>query len=388
MKAALIATDNTHVASFEAERLSTDKAAIEFTYEGKTDTQHAPNYDHETALKHILKFLENKGLLDRLVATGHRVVHGGAKFTESVIVDDKVLEEIQSVSHLAPLHNPHNIAGIKALRDAMPRLPVVAVFDTSFHTTIPEKAKTYPIPKRYREKGIQKYGFHGTSVRYVVQKAMDALQKMKSKEYFNLVVCHLGNGASVTAVSGGKSVETSMGFSPLPGLMMGTRSGSVDPAIVQFAAHSLDLSVDQVLNDLNKESGLKAMVDDPDMRSIRNAAEEGNEDAQLAIDMFVYRVVQYIANSLVALPGQVDAIIFTGGIGEHASQIRAACAEALQKTILPGLALDKEKNQAENLDDLVVLTEKGAFPVCIQVATDEEAMIAQDCFRLIESSSK
>mmetsp|Transcript_11879 Transcript_11879/g.22725 ORF Transcript_11879/g.22725 Transcript_11879/m.22725 type:complete len:312 (-) Transcript_11879:66-1001(-) len=308
-------------------------------------------------------------------------------FTESVLVNDKVLEDIASVSHLAPLHNPHNIRGIEALRKSMPSLPIVAVFDTSFHTSLPQKACTYPIPEKYRNKGIHKYGFHGTSVRYVTKKAMEILPRMKSKESYNLIVCHLGNGASVTAVAGGKSVETSMGFSPLAGLMMGTRAGDIDPTVISFAVNSLGLSVDEVLADLNKESGLKAMVDthDPDMRTILGQAADGDEQAKLAVDMFVYRVVQHIASSLAALPGPADAIVFTGGIGEHSPKIRKACAKYLKQSILPGFALDDDKNNNDGGDSKGVLTAEGAFPVGLEVATDEEAMIAQDSFELVAS---
>ena len=389
LKAALIRKDHTHVASFVGERLSSDDAVLHYTFENDSSKLDVPNSDHEHVLQRILDLLKQRDYLEDLVVSGHRVVHGGDTFTKSVVVDDKVIEEIESVSHLAPLHNPHNIKGIEAIRKTLPSLPIVAVFDTSFHTSLPPKASTYPIPKKYRKKGIRKYGFHGTSVRYVTRKAMEILPKMKSKENFNLIVCHLGNGASVTAVAGGKSVETSMGFSPLAGLMMGTRTGDIDPTVISFAVNALGLTVDEILNDLNKESGLKAMVDshDPDMRSILEQADKGDEQARLAVDMFVYRLVQHIASSLVALPSAADAIIFTGGIGEHSPKIRKACAECLRQTILPGFSLDNDKNNNDGNDSDGVLTAEGAFPAGLEIATDEEAMIAQDCFELVSSQN-
>ena len=331
------------------------------------------------------------------MATGHRVVHGGATFNDATLITEDVLKAIDSVSHLAPLHNPHNVKGIRSVQKVLPTLPAVAVFDTAFHSTLPPKASIYPLPESYRNQGIRKYGFHGTSVRYVSAKANEILKKQwdetskpkktKSTSGFNMIVCHLGNGASVTAVSDqGESVETSMGFSPLAGLMMGTRSGSIDPAIVSYAVHALDKDVDQVLNDLNKESGLKAMTNDHDfdMRSLLKRAKDNHQDASLAVDMFVYRLVQHIASSMVALPGPVEALVFTAGIGEHSAEIRRRCIEQLQMTILPQLSLDEAANNADGSETSGILTEPGTWPVCLDIATDEEVMIAQDCLRLTQ----
>lgn len=388
LKAALIQEEESHLASFVGERLTTDQAVLHTTYDNKTTDKEIPQCDHARVLKHILDFLKGQHLIDNLVATGHRVVHGGERFTESVLIDDQILLEIEDVSYLAPLHNPHNIKGIKALKIAMPSLPAVAVFDTSFHTTLPPMASTYPIPKAYREKGIKKYGFHGTSVRYVVQKAVDIVHSKNPTSAPNLIVCHLGNGASVTAVSNNKSLETSMGFSPLAGLMMGTRSGDIDPAVVSFAVHTLGLDVDRVLQDLNKESGLKAMVEthSPDMRDITCAAKDGDDQAQLAVDMFVYRLVQHIASCLVSLPGPVDAIVFTGGIGEHSHAVRRACVDKLNRTVLPGLKLDQKANESDGAKSDGIVSGSSSFPLCLVIETDEEKMIAKDCFRLVPSS--
>ncbi|KAL7579470.1 hypothetical protein ACA910_007854 [Epithemia clementina (nom. ined.)] len=401
LKAALVENGETHIASFLAERLETEDAVIHFSYDRKGTKKDAsiPNCNHEDALQQILDFLKQPehDLLVRLVATGHRVVHGGATFTDATIITEKVLQEIEAVSHLAPLHNPHNIKGIRSVQNVLPHLPAIAVFDTAFHSSLPPKASTYPLPESYRDKGIRKYGFHGTSVRYVSEKANQILQKLWDESSnpkrtksngCNMIVCHLGNGASVTAVNDqGQSVETSMGFSPLAGLMMGTRAGSIDPAIVSFAVHSLDKTVDDVLNDLNKESGLKAMTKDHDydMRSLLKRAQQKDEDASLAVDMFVYRLVQHIASSMVALPGPIDAIIFTAGIGEHSSEIRRRCAEQLQTTILPQLSLDEAANNAGGSQTNGVLTKSSCWPVCLDIATDEEVMIAKDCLRLTQT---
>lgn len=388
LKAALLQGED-HVSSFLAERLGTDNAVIHCSYKQIQENLEIPNCDHDKALEQILKFLKEHGLLDNLVATGHRVVHGGALFSDATLITDDVLQQIKTVSHLAPLHNPHNVKGIQSVQKVLPHLPAVAVFDTAFHATLPPHASTYPLPQSYRDMGIRKYGFHGTSVRYVSQKANEILQGLSpdnKRSQFNLVVCHLGNGASITAVNQkGESVETSMGFSPLAGLMMGTRSGSIDPAIVSFAMHTMDKNVDEVLNDLNKESGLKAMTQDHDfdMRSLLKRAER-DPDAQLAVDMFVYHVVQYIAFSLVALPGPADALVFTAGIGEHSAQIRQKCIQQLQKTILPTLDLDVARNDDDGELSNGVVTKEGCWPVCLDIATDEEVMIAKDCLRLVQ----
>jgi acetate kinase len=272
------------------------------------------------------------------------------------------------------------------MRELLPDLPAVAVFDTSFHSTLPAKASTYPIPEEYRKAGIRKYGFHGTSVKYVYGQAVSVLRKLlpcRAVASLNLIVCHLGNGASVTAVSNCQSVETSMGFSPLSGLMMGTRAGSVDPAIVSHAVHHLNKSVDEVLDDLNKNSGLKAMAypyPSFDMRDLLKRS--WNDDkAALAVDMFVYRLAQHIASSMVGLEGPLDAIVFTGGIGEHSAEIRQRCMVQLHSILR--IKLDPERNEAHGKGSAGVLTPDGYWPAVLDIPTDEEAMILRECFRLI-----
>jgi len=420
LKASVIKNNgSTTVVSFLAERLGTSDSIIHaVNYEDsssssniKSKKEDLPKDDplasltHGQALTCIIDYLRNKDLLNNVLAVGHRVVHGGTIFQDSAIIEEKELKQIQSISHLAPLHNPHNVAGIECMRDILQGTPNVAIFDTSFHSSIPERAYTYPLPPEYRSRDMRKFGFHGTSVKYVSQKATEILSTSSSllvdgrKNYMKknngngndenlpiqMIVCHLGNGASVTAVSGDKSVETSMGFTPLSGLMMGTRCGDVDPSLVSFACHQLDKDVDEVLNDFNKRSGLKGMTHDgqSDMRELLSRAKTGDAEAVLAVDMFVYHLSQHIASFLVALEGPVDAIIFTAGIGEHSSEIRKRTVEELSK-ILPGLVLDPERNEADGGKTDGVVSKDGAWPIVLDIATDEEAMIAKECIRLVK----
>jgi acetate kinase len=286
-------------------------------------------------------------------------------------------------------HNPHNLAGIKAMRELLKDIPNVAVFDTSFHATIPEKAYTYPLPLEYREKNMRKFGFHGTSVKYVAQKATAMMRTIRCNDDspFNMIVCHLGNGASVTAVSGNHSRETSMGFTPLSGLMMGTRCGSVDPSLVGFACHALNKDVDEVLNDFNKRSGLKGMNQDgeSDMRVLL-ARKDHDAEAKLAIDMFVYHLSQHIVSSMVALDGPLDALVFTAGIGEHSAEIRKLTLRQLQY-VLPTVKLDKVRNSVDGQGTGGIISPEGSWPLVMDIATDEEAMIVKECLRLVQGTS-
>jgi len=278
------------------------------------------------------------------------------------------------------------MAGIQAMRQLLKGIPNVAVFDTSFHTTIPEKAHTYPIPLEYRLKDMRKYGFHGTSVKYVSQKATELLrQKKPERENFHMIVCHLGNGASVTAVSNNQSKETSMGFTPLAGLMMGTRCGDVDPSLVGFACETLNKTVEQVLDDFNKNSGLKGMMKDgaSDMRVLLQRSKDGDEDSKLAVEMFVYRLAQHIAKSLVALEGPLDAIVFTAGIGEHSAEVRRRTMQEIAN-VLPHAVLDEARNEASGEDSDGIVSPEGAWPVILDIPTDEEVMIAKECIRLVQ----
>ena len=249
---------------------------------------------------------------DEIDGVGHRVVHGGEVFSDSVLITDEVLEKLETLSHLAPLHNPANLVGIKEFKKALPSVPAVAIFDTAFHQTMPESSFLYPLPSEYYEKyGIRKYGFHGTSHKYVTERAAEILNR--PLETTRLISCHLGNGASIAAVQGGKSLDTSMGFTPLAGVTMGTRSGNIDPALIPYIMEQTGKTVEEVLNVLNKESGMLAMTGfSSDLRDIEIEASKGNERAQLALDVFADRIHKYIG-SYAARMGGVDAIIFTAG---------------------------------------------------------------------------
>jgi acetate kinase len=279
-------------------------------------------------------------------------------------------------------HNPLNLAGIEAMRELLPHIPAVAVFDTSFHSTLPEKASTYPIPEEYRLAGLRKFGFHAASVKYVCGKAISVLRKLfpnSTVASLNMIVCHLGNGASVTAVSNTQSIETTVGFSPLSGLMMGTRAGSVDQAIVLHAVQHLNKSVDEVLDDLNQNSGLKAMVYPNPSFDLRDLLKRSREDdkAALAVDIFVYRLAQHIASSIDALKGSWTP----SSLQEGLESTRQRCMLQL-KSILH-IELDPERNEVGGKGPAGVLTPDGDWPVVLDIATDEEAMIARECYRLI-----
>lgn len=377
---------STTILSFLSERLNTKDSVINIQIGDEDDEVlvEKSDMDNATALDHIINFLKDHNVMPKLTAIGHRVVHGGTAFTESAIMDDESLEKLKSVTRLAPLHNPHNLEGIETMRNSEYDVPNVAVFDTTFHSTLPAKAYTYPLPAAYRDRDMRKYGFHGTSVHFVSQQVNSVLDKIKPDTNFHMIVCHLGSGASVTAVSENRSVETSMGFTPLAGLMMGSRCGDVDPSLVQYACHELDMSVDDVLKDLNKKSGLKGMVSDgqTDMRELIKRMRDGDDESALAVDMFVYRLAQHIASSMVALKGPLDALVFTAGIGEHSSDIRKMTMDQL-KNVLPNVTIDKDRNQNDGADTDGILSPEGQWPVVLDIATDEEAMIAKECLRLV-----
>ena len=277
--------------------------------------------NHTVAFEEVVKYLTDSKIgvikdLAEIGAIGHRFVHGGAEFTESVIVTDEVIENCKKYIEYAPIHNPANLQGIEACKKIMPEIPQALVFDTAFHTSIPEVAALYAIPYEYYEKyGIRKYGFHGTSHKYISETY--AKQVGKSPEDLNIISCHLGNGSSVSAIKGGKSIDTSMGLTPLEGLLMGTRSGDLDPAVLEFVMKKENITIEQMIDILNKKSGMLGISGiTGDVRDLKQLVAEGNERAKLALDMFSYRVKKYIG-SYMAVLGHVDAIVFTGGIGEY-----------------------------------------------------------------------
>lgn len=310
-------------------------------------------------------------------AIGHRVVHGGEFYRDAVIIDQNVIDTIESLSPLAPLHNPLNLMGITIIRNLYPHLPQIAVFDTAFHQTIPAHAFRYALSEPlYREHKIRRYGFHGTSHRYLLLKAAEYLQK--KPEELNLITFHLGNGDSVCAIREGKSIDTSMGFTPLEGLIMGTRSGDLDPAIILFLEKTVGLTTEEIDRLLNKESGLKGICGESDMRDIVRSASAGDEASELAIEMFAYHAKKYLGAYLAAV-GTVDAIVFTGGIGEHSAVVREKVLEHLSHL---GIELDTLKNRADSLETHPVHSERSGVAVLV-VHTDEEALIAADTLKLL-----
>ena len=342
-----------------------------------------PMSDHRKALELVLDALINPNYgaiksMDEIGAVGHRVVHGGESFASSVIIDDRVMEAINDCIDLAPLHNPPNIMGIEACQELMPKTPMVAVFDTAFHQTIPASNYIYPLPYELYEKyGIRKYGFHGTSHKYVSLKAAEMLGK--DIKDLNIITCHLGNGASVCAVQGGKSIDTSMGFTPLEGLAMGTRSGNVDPAIIPFVMEKEGLTLDEVNNLLNKESGVLGISGvSSDFRDIEEAMEEGNERAKLALEVFTNKVKKYIG-AYAALMCNVDALVFTAGIGENSISIREQICEGLECI---DIKIDKELNKVRGKDTIV--SKDLTSTAILVIPTNEELMIARDTLELVQ----
>jgi acetate kinase len=332
---------------------------------------------HNEAIKAVLDALADPkngviGSMEEIDAVGHRVVHGGEKFAQSVLITDEVMAAIEECDPLAPLHNPANIIGIKACQALMPGTPMVAVFDTAFHQTMPAAAYMYALPYEYYEKDkVRRYGFHGTSHKYVTQRAAEMLGK--PIEELKLISCHLGNGSSIAAVDGGKSVDTSMGFTPLAGLPMGTRCGDIDAGILQYLMNKYGMDIDKMLNVLNKKSGVEGLsCVSSDFRDLENAAAEGNEKAELAQKKFAYEVRKYVGAYAAAMGG-VDAVIFTAGVGENDKVIRAMACEGLE---FMGLKLDEAANDVRGKE--TVISAADSKVKVLLIPTNEELMIAID----------
>ena len=338
---------------------------------------------HKQAIQLVLEALVNPTTgaiadLTAIDAVGHRVVHGGEKFATSTVLTDEVIAVIEECNDLAPLHNPANLIGIRACQELMPNVPMVAVFDTAFHQTMPEVAYMYGLPYEYYEKySVRRYGFHGTSHSYVSKRAADILGKDYSE--LKTIVCHLGNGASICAVNGGKSVDTSMGLTPLEGLIMGTRSGDVDPSILDFIAQKENLTLSEVMNVLNKKSGVEGVSGvSSDFRDLAAAAKEGNHRAELAIDAFAYRVVKYIGAYAAAMNG-VDVICFTAGLGENDAATRAKIMANLGYL---GITVDEEANGGARGKEAVISTADSKVTV-LAIPTNEELAICRETVALV-----
>lgn len=339
--------------------------------------------DHKDAIKLVLDALVDKengviNSMDEISAVGHRVVHAGEKYSESVVINDEVMVALEDCVKLAPLHNPPNIIGINACKALMPNTPMVAVFDTAFHQTMPKKAYLYPLPyELYEKHGVRKYGFHGTSHKYVSQVAAEMMGK--NIEELKIITCHLGNGASIAAVEDGKSIETSMGFTPLEGIAMGTRCGSIDPAITTYLMNELHLSADEVNDVLNKKSGVLGISGvSSDFRDVEDAAAKGEERSQLALDVFYYKVKKFVGSYAAVMDG-VDCIVFTAGLGENSPEMREEVCKGLGYL---GVELDVEKNKVRG--KATEVSKEGSKVKVFVIPTNEELMIARDTVALIK----
>ncbi len=368
------------ISSGVVERIGLDNSIFNIKYGDKEYRQTLDIKTHKIAVNMLLDKLVELNIvtsLEEIQGIGHRVVHGGEKFTDSVIINEEVIEAIESVIELAPLHNPANLTGIMAFKEALPNIPAVAVFDTAFHQTMDPVAYMYSVPYEwYTKYGVRKYGFHGTSHKYVSQRA--AMMLGKKIEDTKLIICHIGNGASLCAVDGGISIDTSMGFTPLAGIPMGTRSGDIDPAIVQFISEKENKTLDEVINELNKKSGYLGLSGfSSDSRDLWEAVKRGDEKSILAVEKQAKIIADYIGAYYLTL-GKCDAICFTAGIGENASETRALVAD---KITALGTVLDPIRNRIHGEE--TVISKRKSIIKLLLIPTNEEVMIARDTVRLI-----
>lgn len=336
--------------------------------------------NHEAALREAIAAFEEHGpsLEDtEIAAVGHRVVHGGARFGDPVLVDDELIDKVTELVPLAPLHNPANLEGLQVARKLFPDLPQVAVFDTAFHQTLPDHAYTYAVPLSWRdEHRIRRYGFHGTSHHFV---SIEAARLLGVPEHeLNAIVLHLGNGASATAVQGGRSVDTSMGLTPLEGLVMGTRSGDLDPAILAHLHRQVGWSLDELDSALNRDSGLKGLSGHNDFRELMDLRERGDDNARLAFDVYCYRIRKYVG-AYYAVLGSVDAVVFTAGVGQHSPEVRAASLDGLERL---GIEIDPGRNEGP-VDGPTVVSPEGAEVAVLVVPTNEEWEIARQALTVV-----
>lgn len=330
----------------------------------------------EELLKH--KAVES---LDEIKGVGHRVLHGGEKYSDSVIITDEVIQDIKDLTKLGPLHHPGNLAGIEAMQKALPGVPMVAVYDTAFHQTMPKVNYMYPVPMEwYIKYGVRKYGFHGTSHKYITLKMKEKL----GKDDVNLIICHIGSGASISAIKDGKCYDTSMGITPLDGLMMGTRSGAIDPSILEYVSKESGESLEDLTNDLNKKSGLLGISGYSDSRDVEAARAAGDKNATLALDMYNDRIAKYIAEYYIKLDGEVDALVFTAGVGENGIEARK---EIIRRLNALGIKVDEEKNSKiasyKNENEGIISSDDSSVPVYV-LPTNEEIMIIKDTYNLVK----
>jgi acetate kinase len=381
IKFAILSPNNqTTVFSGMVERVGLPKAQMIYKIDNQKSTVTLENIGYSEALNKVLVLVKDQQQwVNCLSAIGHRIVHGGEFFKSSVRITKDVIGKIEQCSGLAPLHNPANLLGIKKAQEIFPDLPQVAVFDTAFHQTMPEQAYLYAIPFEYYQKyQVRRYGFHGTSHQYVADKAAHVL-KQPLKD-INLITAHLGNGCSMAAISKGKSIDTSMGLTPLEGLVMGTRSGDVDPALHLYLANKLNIDIEEITNILNKKSGVLGLSGvGMDLRVLEEAAEQGNTQALLALEVMIYRLVKYIG-AYATILGHVDALVFTGGIGENSSFVRG---HVLKRLGLLNFILDKTQNENHGKKNHGIITTADSIPAIV-IKTNEELLIAKDALRLTQ----
>ena len=338
--------------------------------------------DHAEAVEVLIEeLLKHQAVssLEEIKGIGHRVLHGGEKYNDSVIITDEVIEDIKELTKLGPLHHPGNLAGIESMKKALPNVPMVAVFDTAFHQTMPRQNYIYPVPYEwYTNYGVRKYGFHGTSHKFITLQMKEKL----GHDDINIIVCHIGSGASISAIKDGKCFDTTMGITPLDGLMMGTRSGSIDPSILEYVCKEAGMDISEVTNDLNKKSGFLGISGYSDSRDVEQAAGSGDEMAQLAIEMYNQRVAKYIADYFIELEGKVDAIVFTAGVGENGIEFRNDIIRRLNPM---GLKKKKKKNSKvasyKEIHEGIISSKDSKIAIYV-VPTNEELMIARDTYKL------
>jgi len=340
--------------------------------------------NHSEAVKVMLDELIDHEVvksLEEIKGVGHRVLHGGEKYSDSVLITDEVIQDIKDLTKLGPLHHPGNLAGIESLKEVLPDVPMVAVYDTAFHQTMPKENFMYPVPYEwYLNYGVRKYGFHGTSHKYITT----VMKEKLGKEDVNLIICHIGSGASISAIKGGKCFDTTMGITPLDGLMMGTRSGSIDPSILEYVCKESGESISDITNALNKKSGLLGISGFSDSRDVETAAANGDERAQLALKMYNDRVAKYVADYYIELEGKVDAIVFTAGVGENGAEARS---EIIKKLAPIGIKLNEEENsQIASFKDKhegIISSKDSSIDVWV-VPTNEELMIIKDTYKFVK----
>lgn len=385
VKYQLIRPDKKEVlCSGQVERIGIDGTRIVHKTNDKKIKKELDISNHKGAIDSILEIMTDEEIgalegLDEIDAIGHRLVHGGDKFAHSVLIDDNVMETLHECKDFAPLHNPPNIKGVEAAEERLPGKPNVGVFDTAFHSTLPPEAYLYAIPYRYyREESIRKYGFHGTSHYYVASRAAQMLDK--DIENMNIITCHLGNGASVAAVKNGKSIDTSMGFTPLEGLVMGTRSGDIDPGVIFYIAEEENMSIEEANQFFNKKCGVLGLSEDTnDMRDLEEKALAGEKQYKITMDVYHYRIKKYISAYLGIMNG-VDAIVFTGGVGENSDYTRE---DSLKNMDNLGIVVDKEKNDGLRGKEAIISADESDVDILV-IPTNEELVIAQETARILK----